>query len=240
VRGLGHCIACHSARNVFGATSDLELTGGVIPEMGWYAPSLLSTNEAGVADWPSADIVALLKNGVAPRGSALGPMAEVVFRSTQYVSDADLNAIATYLKALPHAAPEDADREGWWSWFRRQRAAPSLSAESRARGAEIYKEQCADCHGESGEGAVNAFPALAGNRAVTMRIPANLIRIVLSGGFLPATHGNPRPYGMPPFSHVMNDADIAAVLSYVRASWGNDAPAVSALEVQQYRARRGR
>jgi len=240
VRGLGHCIACHSARNVFGATSDLELTGGVIPEMGWYAPSLLSTNEAGVADWPSADIVALLKNGVAPRGSALGPMAEVVFRSTQYVSDADLNAIATYLKALPQAAPEDADREGWWSWFRRQRAAPSLSAESRARGAEIYKEQCADCHGESGEGAVNAFPALAGNRAVTMRIPANLIRIVLSGGFLPATQGNPRPYGMPPFSHVMNDADIAAVLSYVRASWGNDAPAVSALEVQRYRARRGR
>jgi mono/diheme cytochrome c family protein len=73
-----------------------------------------------------------------------------------------------------------------------------------------------------------------------MRIPANLIRIVLSGGFLPATQGNPRPYGMPPFSHVMNDADIAAVLSYVRASWGNDAPAVSALEVQQYRARRGR
>jgi mono/diheme cytochrome c family protein len=238
VRGLGHCSACHSARNVFGATSDLELSGGLIPEMGWYAPSLISETEAGVADWEIRDIVALLKTGVSPRGSAMGPMAEVVFHGTQYLSDVDLAAMATYLKELPQAAPGEIDREGWWSWFGRRKAAPVFSDEARARGADIYKQRCADCHGENGEGAVDAFPRLSGNRAVTMRVPANLIRVVLSGGFLPATHGNPRPYGMPPFAHVLSDAEIAAVLSYIRTSWGNDATPVSTLEVQQYRARR--
>jgi mono/diheme cytochrome c family protein len=41
---------------------------------------------------------------------------------------------------------------------------------------------------------------------------------------------------MPPFAHVLSDEDIAAVLSYVRASWGNAGSGVSALEVQKYRA----
>lgn len=237
VRGLGHCIACHSARNVFGATSDLELSGGLIPAMGWYAPSLLAANEAGVAHWDVTDIVALLKNGFSARGSTMGPMAEVVFRSTQYLSDEDLEAIAVYLQALPQAPPTDAE-EPWWSWFTGKKAAPSLAEDVRARGAKIYEHHCADCHGDRGEGAVGAFPALAANRTVVLHVPANLIRAVLSGGYLPATRGNPRPYGMPPFSHVLDDSDIAAVLSYIRSSWGNDASPVSALEVQQYRAGR--
>ena len=237
VRGLGHCIACHSARNVFGATSDLELSGGLIPTMGWYAPSLVSGREAGVADWDTRDIVALLKTGVSPRGSTMGPMAEVVFRSTQYLSNEDLAAMAVYLKGLPQEPPEDAD-EPWWTWFMGTNSPPSLSKEVRTRGAEIYKGNCAECHGDKGEGAAGAFPALAGNRAVTMRFPANLIRAVLSGGYLPATAGNPRPYGMPPFSHILNDGDIAAVISYIRASWGNEATPVSTFEVQQYRTGR--
>ena len=60
-----------------------------------------------------------------------------------------------------------------------------------------------------------------------MTTPVNLIQIVRQGGFLPATAGNPRPYGMPPFGQVLDDGDIAAVLTYVRGAWGNDAPAVS-------------
>lgn len=237
VRGLGHCIACHSARNVFGATSDLELTGGLIPAMGWYAPSLIATDEAGVADWDISEIVALLRNGLSDRGSTMGPMAEVVFRSTQYLSDEDVTAIAVYLKALPQAV-KDAD-EPWWSWLTKQKQ-PSVGEDVRARGAKIYERHCAECHGDHGEGTVEAFPALAANRAVVLQVPANVIRAVLSGGYLPATRGNPRPYGMPPFSHVLDDSEIAAVLSYVRSSWGNDAPPVSTLEVQQYRAGRTR
>ena len=85
-----------------------------------------------------------------------------------------------------------------------------------------------------------AYPALAGSRAVTMRSTANLVHIVLEGGFPPSTAGNPRPFGMPPFANVLHDDDVAELLSFVRASWGNRAPAVSALEVTQARNGTGR
>jgi mono/diheme cytochrome c family protein len=220
---------------VFGATSDLELSGGIIPTMGWYAPSLVSSREAGVAEWHPRDIVALLKTGLSTRGSTIGPMAEVVYRSTQYLSDADLAAMAVYLKALPQAPAKD-DDDPWWSWLSGRKRTAAVTPEVRERGAKIYEQSCAGCHGDKGEGTPEAFPALAGNRAVTMPVSANSIRAVLSGGYLPATAGNPRPYGMPPFSHVLSDPDIAAVLSYIRNTWGNEAPPVSVLEVQQYRA----
>jgi mono/diheme cytochrome c family protein len=225
VHGLGHCVACHSRRNVFGATTEsVELSGGMIPMTGWYAPSLLSSKEAGVSDWDTEDIVKLLATGVSPRGSAMGPMAEVVYRSTQYLTREDLHAMAVFLKTLPQADAGAAPSQPRGAVF------PTLED-----GRKIYERDCIDCHGRDGEGAPGAYPALAGNRAVTMNVPANVIRVVLSGGYLPATAGNPRPHGMPPFAHVLSDGDIAAVVSYVRAAWGNDARPVTQLQVSRYR-----
>ncbi len=80
VEGLGHCSACHESRNALGAIRDSKHpAGGLV--LNWYAPSLLSSAEAGVSQWPQADIEALLHTGISPRGSTLGPMAEVVFES---------------------------------------------------------------------------------------------------------------------------------------------------------------
>ena len=105
VNGLGHCAACHTPRNALGASSQAQaFSGGLIPVQNWYAPALNVAAEAGVAHWPVEDVVALLKTGVAPQGSVTGPMAEVVFRSTQYLNDADAQAIAVYLRALPQRA----------------------------------------------------------------------------------------------------------------------------------------
>ena len=223
VRGLGHCNACHGGRNLFGATSEaLELGGGLIPMQNWYAPSLTSSAEAGVADWSPEQVVALLKTGKTDHASVLGPMAEVVFRSTQYLSDTDLRAMAVFLIALPQSAAA-----------LRARAPETVPADTTLvqHGAELYDRHCASCHGAQGQGATGIYPALAGNRAVTLASPANLVRVVVSGGFLPATAGNPRPYGMPPFGPVLNNADIAAVVSFVRGAWGNQAAPVSTLEV---------
>ncbi|WP_394788926.1 c-type cytochrome [Rhodoferax sp.] len=227
VRGLGHCGACHTARNALGASSSLDLAGGMIPVQNWYAPSLTSPHEAGVADWPRDDIVRLLQTGVAPRGSVLGPMAEVVLQSTQYLSAEDLGAMATYLQALPPSAPEP-----------RRDAAPA-TARVLQRGAQLYGQQCAQCHGEQGQGVAGAYPALAGNRAVTMASTANLVQTVLGGGYAPATAGNPRPFGMPPYVLVLNDSDIAAVLTHIRSAWGNQAAGVSELDVNRLRASQG-
>lgn len=219
VQGLGHCAACHSGRNALGGIGvDTEFAGGLMPDAAWYAPSLASPAEAGVQDWPRAQVVKLLKDGVSAHAAVSGPMADVVFGSTQYLGAADLDAMARYLASIPRRAPA----------LRRVEAA---SGEQMARGEEIYARHCASCHGERGEGVAGIYPALAGNRAVTLPTPANLVQIIRHGGFLPTTAGNPRPFGMPPYGQLLGDADIAAVASFIRQSWGNAAAPVSSSEV---------
>ena len=220
VRGLGHCGACHSPRNMLGAiVGDDELSGGRMPRQNWYAPSLRSAAEAGVADWPIQEVVALLGTGVAPRASVMGPMAAVVSGSMQHLTPSDLHAIAVFLRSLPQTV-------------RPAIRVPAPDPATMAQGEQIYATQCASCHGRSGEGAAGIYPALAGNRAVMLDVPINLVRIVRSGAFAPATTGNPRPWGMPPFGHVLDDAQIAAVLSYVRGAWGNTAGPLSAAQTR--------
>jgi mono/diheme cytochrome c family protein len=235
VQALGHCSACHGARNAFGAVrSANDFEGGELPAHAGYAPSLTRRVEAGVADWRIDEVVALLKTGVSytneAQGSALGPMAEVVFRSTQHLSDMDLRAMAVYLQALPPSPPP------------KVRIRPTEPPQMR-RGAEVYEARCADCHGKAGEGAFageagsgrRAVPPLAGNRAVTMHRADNAILAVIRGGFPPATAGNPRPFGMPPLGQDLNDDEIAAVVTFIRNSWGNQAGAVRQHEVTRLR-----
>ncbi len=224
VESLGHCNACHSSRNALGAPAGpLDLAGGLIPVQNWYAPSLTSPDEASVADWEPQDVVDLLKTGVSTRGSVMGPMTEVVLNGTQYLTRADLAAMTTFLRGLP-ATPAATVEPA---------AAPAPGA--LARGAKLYEDHCVACHGAEGKGVPGAYPALAGSRSVTMALPANLVHIVLEGGFPPSTEGNPRPFGMPPFATTLDNGNVADLLSYIRSAWGNRAGAVSALDVNRYR-----
>jgi len=241
VTGLAHCGACHGARNAFGAARDPgRFDGETMPEQGWYAPSLHAANEAGVADWPLEDVVTLLRVGTTARASVAGPMAEVVRQGTQHLTGADLRAIAVFLSALP-AGPvaADVDRRIGARVVGDGAARDARSAPWFARGERRYGEHCAHCHGENGEGVPNAYPALAGNRAVTIEPPVNVVRIAAHGGFPPATAGNPRPFGMPPFTQALDDVDLAAVLSFVRNAWGNRASALTAPDVGRYRGSAG-
>jgi len=224
VEGLGHCSACHTQRNALGASSDmLDLSGGMIPMQNWYAPSLTSPAEAGVADWPLEHVVRVMQTGASPRGTVLGPMAEVVLNSTQNWNADDLRAMAVFLKALPQSAPEA------------QVVPAAVDSGKAQRGAKLYDQHCAQCHGEQGQGVPGAYPPLAGNRAVLLKETANLVQVVLYGGFPPATAGNPRPFGMPPYVLQLPDADVAAVLTHLRTSWGNRAAPVSEVDVVRKR-----
>lgn len=228
VKGLGHCSACHSPRDALGGISQaLDLAGGLIPMQNWYAPSLTSPHEAGVGDWDREQIVGLLKNGVSPRASVSGPMAEVVLRSTQHLDQKDLDAMAQYLKELPgEISRPDLPAV----------ARPAIASSEAPKAPKLFEQHCAQCHGDKGQGIANAYPPLAGNRAVTMAATENLVQMVLNGGFAPATQGNPRPFGMPPFVLVLNDSEVAAVITHIRTSWGNQASNVTPLEVQRIRA----
>jgi mono/diheme cytochrome c family protein len=225
VQGLGHCGACHDARNALGAARVQDnAAGGAV--LNWYAPALDSSAEAGVAAWSEDEVAALLNAGINGKASTLGPMAEVVYNSLQHLREDDVRAMAAYLRALPDRAPKES-------------AAVRQSEEARvvanARGARGYAEHCAGCHGKNGEGRLPAARALAGNRAVTLHSNVNAVRIVLQGGYAPGTAGNPQPYGMPPFGGTLSDEQIADILSYIRAAWGNDAPAVLSYEVTRQR-----
>ena len=210
VQGLGHCGACHAPRNAFGVPA-ATLTGGEMPLQGWHAPSLHPQDGTpGHAD----ELRALLHAGQTARSTVLGPMADVVYRSMQHWPAQDLAAVADYLAQLPPETAAD--------------AAPAAAAQLE-RGRTVYIAQCADCHGREGEGAGLAYPALAGNPTVLQPTPRNLVQVLRFGGFAPVTAANPRPYGMPPVP--LPDADTAAVLSYIRQTWGNRAGAVSALDV---------
>ncbi len=228
VQGLGHCNACHTTRNPLGASQGNVLGGGQIMGSNWYSPSLTSLQEASASDWPIEDIVQLLTTGLSSRAVVTGPMADVVSQSLQHLTEADAHAMATYLKSLPESAPYS------------RGIAPELTGEvdkQFRRGGKIYETYCQDCHGNFGQGAPGAYPALAGNRGVTLASPINAIRSILNGGYAPVTASNPRPYGMPPFAQVLHDEEIALVLSYIRNAWGNRGSLIT--EVQVDRSRKG-
>lgn len=222
VQGLGHCNECHATRDALGGLSpDHTLTGGQIPEQNWYAPDLSARPGGGLEGWSTRDIVDLLKTGQSAKGAAFGPMADVVRKSTQHMTDTDLEAIATYLQSLPARPAAE--------------AAVSHVSFDRKKGAKLYADGCADCHGADGRGVAGIYPPLDGNTSVNEPTGINAIRTVLLGGFAPVTAGNPRPYSMPPYAQELNDEEVATVVSYIRQSWSNKASAVRPSEVSTYR-----
>jgi mono/diheme cytochrome c family protein len=225
VEGLGHCQECHSPRNGLGGiTWGARGDGGAMPGIPWWAPSLRDAHQAGATD--AAQTATLLQSGQAGGQFMTGPMAEIVLYGTQYLRDADAQAMAMYLQSLVTMPNPTATR-------------PRQTA-SDPKGRLIYEDQCAACHGDQGQGHAGAYPALAGNRAVLMEPPHNAILSVLHGGFAPSTSGQPRPFGMPPFMLTLSDTEVAQVLNYARNSWGNAATPVSRLQVQQLRGAQGR
>jgi mono/diheme cytochrome c family protein len=226
VEGLGHCAMCHTAINALGGSSESKaFEGGMIPNQNWYAPSLTSNREAGLGDWSNKDIADLLQVGISQRGTVYGPMAEVVYNSLQYMTDEDTEAMAVYLRTLPS---------------RDQPPAPPSSARLvqpsvMETGRRIYDKQCAVCHGSEGGGHAPLYPPLKGNRSITMASPVNAVRTVLNGGYPPGTKKNPRPHGMPPFAHVLNDDEVAAVVTYIRVAWENTGTPITPAQANEMR-----
>jgi alcohol dehydrogenase (quinone), cytochrome c subunit len=234
VEGLEHCGACHTPRG-FGlqekALADdgkLYLSGGTIDNH--LAKNLRADAQDGLGVWSEADIVAFLKGGRSAHSAAFGPMGDVVGVSTQYLEDADLHAIAAYLKTLApvHGAQVALVQDAT--------AATALRAGTdRSNGALTFVDNCAACHRTTGNGYDQTFPQLARSTTVNTDDPTSLIHLVLSGGEMPSTRTAPTHYGMPAFDARLTDRDVADVLTFVRSSWGNHAPPVTPEQVAKIR-----
>jgi len=226
VQGLGHCASCHSTINALGGSAaDSAFAGGLIPLQDWYAPSLTDDVESGLGSWSVDDIAALLKGGVSMRGAVYGPMAEVTHDSLQYLSIDDAKAMSVYLKSLLQLKPIAS----------KQSDVTAPSAAVIERGQTVYASRCAECHRTDGRGMPSAYPPLAGNASIQMDVSVNPLRMVLNGGYPPQTAENARPYGMPPFAQVLSDEEIAAVVTYIRVSWGNHGSVVTPREANAMR-----
>ncbi len=221
VQGPGHCGACHTPKTALGGDrTDAPLAGATL--QGWYAPNITANQRNGVGLWSKDDLIQYLKTGANSATLASGPMAEAVAHSTSQMKDEDIAAIATYLLGTgqgetdkpPPVAADD----------------PTMKA-----GAAIYKDACAPCHQDNGQGNAQLFPRLAGSAIVQSDDPTTLGRVVLEGSRAVATSSAPTGPAMPAFDWRLDNNEVAAVLTYIRNSWGNAAPAVSGATVAKQR-----
>lgn len=225
VEGLAHCGACHSPRNfMMGVEFSRALQGGEVD--GVAVPDITATALAKRGfDVPT--LTAYLATGIAPQGTSFDGMYTVTHFSTSAMEPKDVKATAVYLltgkdgKTLAPAAPP----------------APLPQAEATndgspmAAGRMAYVEACADCHGMNGQGIPNVGPAMKGNATLAMGDPQTLIKVVLNGIPTQIFKNGERMYAMPPFAHRMDDAQIARLVSWIRAEWGGQAAPVTAQEV---------
>ena len=238
VQGLAHCGTCHTPRNAAFAEKGLDHTSALYLSGASFdgaSPINLRANPGdGLGLWSRDDIVQLLKSGRNPHSAASGAMGEVIGLSTQYVGDADLAAIAAYLKSLSSAPGDHAT-------FSPDAAtlAAYLDGGQTGTGARIFMDSCSACHRLGGQGAATAFPGLAGNPMVLGRDPASLIQAILAGSRLPSTEAAPSNLAMPGFGWRYDDAEIAALATFLRSSWGNHAGPVSPGQVAEIRNRPG-
>jgi mono/diheme cytochrome c family protein len=234
--GLAHCGACHTPRNVLGAEKrKLFLAGGEAE--GWHAPPLDAGSRAPVP-WTADSLFRYLRHGTDEQHEvAAGPMTPVV-HNLRNVPESEVRAISTYIASVMGAP--DAERqkraEAVLAIARAANSAggndvPEPPKQPRAAGdtavqsgAALYAGSCAICHGvaERAPGAASANALhLSLSSSVSLRTPGNLIRIVLQGMAPP--DGEPGSF-MPGFSGAFTDAQVAAIATYLRATY-TDRPA---------------
>jgi mono/diheme cytochrome c family protein len=220
VNGAGHCGACHTPKDVFGADRHGHAFGGGLVQ-GWFAPRLDSAPRSGLKSWSVDDIVEYLASGRNRRSHADGLMAEVVVNSTSRMSDADVRAIAVYLKDLPAGAAEPNVLP----------PAPSQLSD----GEKVYNSACVACHEADGSGAPQIYPPLPGNANLQSAIPDSTLRIILDGAQTVTTPRAPNAGSMPAYAEKLSDQEIADVATYIRNAWGNSASAVTPGQVEKAR-----
>ena len=233
VQGLGHCGACHTPRGfafqekALDDTSPDYLSGALLDA--WYAADLRGDVRTGLGTWSKDDLADFLKAGHNRGESAFGSMIDVVNNSTPYMSDADINAIAVYLKSLPATSTQQPVA------YNDATTAALRSGHASQPGATVYTGTCANCHGPNGKGFAPYIPALAGNPIVLENDPSSLINLVLNASSPLVVKGTPDSYRMPEFRQQYTDQQIADVVTFIRNGWGNQAPAVTAAEVANLR-----
>jgi mono/diheme cytochrome c family protein len=230
VQAVAHCGDCHTPRSRFtqAVRVDEFLGGGLID--GWSAYNITSDLIAGIGAWSDEDIKRYLLTGAAPgKAWAEGPMGLAV-ASTRHLTMDDAESLIAYLRtvspvrdsgAISRSAAADIPRD------------LSPSGLDRMPGAGIYDLYCANCHGSGRVAVTDLYPSMANESAVGAMPPENLIMIIRQGAENDVTARGGR---MPSFTGKFNDRQIADLVNYLEAQYGDPAMCVTPEDVGKWRA----
>lgn len=220
VEGLGHCEACHTPQNFMGAPKkDEAFRGGRFAQ--WFAPDITGNKRVGIGEWDDKSLRDFLRSGTNVHSAATAEMGEVVAFSTARMSDADLDAVIAYLRSLG-ASPD------------RKVQQPDQSV--MHVGQAIWQDQCSACHQMDASGVPRFFPPIKQDANLQQPDPTSIVHFILAGARKMPTDRAPTPLTMPAFYWKLDDAQVAAVATYARNSWGNAADPVTADQVKKLRA----
>lgn len=228
VNALGHCGECHTPRNLLYGFSDEALAGETMN--GWTAWNITSDERHGIGAWSTDELVSYLRTGYTPsRAVASGPMKEAIDHSSSKLSDADLQAMAVYLKSVPGVERGPSLDVTVQAKERSTALTPGADEEGDDMlGVRVFAGACASCHAWNGQGQQVEAAALDGRRSVFDVNGANVLRTILSGGAALTPHGSAR---MPRFEDAYSDVEIAAVTNFTLRHFGNVRGRVSAQDV---------
>ena len=237
VQGLAHCGACHTPRNALMAEDPRRSLGG--GEAGpWHAPNISSDLRAGIGGWSEDELVHYMHEGhVAGKGSSGGPMAEAVDHSLGHLTEADLHAMAVYLKSTP-AIADPAATQPAYSWGQATDQLASIRGVALPQnlgnmtGPQLYDAFCASCHQAQAQGSADGkLPALFHHSTVGRSNTNNLVLSILQG--VPR-HG--RDSIMPAFAHELTDAQVTTLSNYLLKEYGNPKARVTDSQVARLRS----
>jgi len=205
---------------------------------GWWASNITSDPNSGVGAWSEQDLVNYLRTGRAEgKAQAGGLMAVAVDDSLRYLNDADLRAIAAYVKTVPPLRDDSESRPpfGWGE------AADDISGirgealpndPNKMSGPQLYDAYCATCHGSSGEGA-GSLPSLFHNTALGRSQANNLVMAILKGV---RRQPDAPDLLMPGFEQELSDRQVVTLSSYLVQRYGNPAAYVTPGLVSELRS----
>ncbi|HET6609714.1 MAG TPA: cytochrome c [Rhodopila sp.] len=246
VNGAAHCDTCHTPRGfLMQELSGQTMAGSQVGS--WYAPNVTSDPVSGIGSWSQQDIAHYLKTGILlGNARAAGNMGEAVEHSFQYLTQADLEAIATYVHTIP-AVHDPAATQSRFSYGAPSIELATLRGENPIRsftgpsptGAELFSANCASCHEAFGQGSKDGYyPSLFHNSVTAEANPSNLIATILFG--VNRTTAAGQAY-MPGFGgkatdpNQLDNHEIASLANYVFAQYGRAGIVVSEDDVVMVR-----
>ena len=245
VEGAAHCSACHTPRGfLMQERKGKDFSGGSVGP--WYAPNITSDENSGIGSWSQDELVQYLSTGDAHgKAQAAGSMGEAIEHSFQYLSEADLNAIAAYVRTIP-AIHDPSDRRSRFAFgtassdLGRLRGKYGVAnQEGDPTGAQLFQGNCASCHAPMGQGSKDGYyPSLFSNSALGSSNSSNLIAVILHG--VDRTTRQGQAY-MPGFADgpndlaALSDDEIALLGNYLFEHFGRSGIVVTPQQVAEVR-----